>query len=74
VLVVAPDHQGRGLGARLLRAIEDAHPRAARFELTTNMIMPGNVRFYLRHGYEVVEQIQHAPTIRLAFMRKIARR
>ena len=74
VLVVAPDHQGRGLGARLLRAIEDAHPQAARFELTTNMIMPGNVRFYLRHGYEVVEQIQHAPTIRLAFMRKIARR
>ena len=74
VLVVAPDQQGRGLGARLLQAIEDAHPRAGRFELTTNMIMVGNVRFYLRNGYEVVEQVQHAPTIRLAFMRKIARR
>jgi GNAT superfamily N-acetyltransferase len=73
VLVVAPEAQGRGLGARLLRAIEDAHPHAERFELTTNMIMVGNVRFYLRHGYEVVEQVQHAPTIRLAFMRKIAR-
>jgi len=73
VLVVAPEAQGRGLGARLLRAIEDAHPQVERFELTTNMIMVGNVRFYLRHGYEVVEQIQHAPTIRLAFMRKIAR-
>ena len=74
VLVVAPEAQGRGLGARLLRAIEDAHPQVERFELTTNMIMVGNVRFYLRHGYEVVEQLQHAPTIRLAFMRKIARR
>ena len=74
VLVVAPEAQGRGLGARLLRAIEDAHPQFERFELTTNMIMVGNVRFYLRHGYEVVEQLQHAPTIRLAFMRKIARR
>ena len=74
VLVVAPDAQGRGLGAALLKAIEDAHPQVARFELTTNMIMVGNVRFYLRHGYEVVEQLQHAPTIRLAFMRKIARR
>jgi GNAT superfamily N-acetyltransferase len=74
VLVVAPQAQGRGLGARLLHAIEDAHPQAARFELTTNMIMPRNVRFYLSHGYELVEQIQHSPRIRLAFMRKIARR
>jgi len=73
-LAVAPEHQGRGLGARLLKAIEDAHPQAERFELTTNMIMVGNLRFYLRNGYEVVEQIQHSPTIRLAFMRKIARR
>ena len=74
VLVVAPDAQGRGVGARLLKAIEDAHPQVERFELTTNMIMVRNVRFYLSHGYEVVEQVQHAPTIRLAFMRKIARR
>ena len=74
VLAVAPEAQGRGLGARLLRAIEDAHPQVARFELTTNLIMPGNVRFYLRHGYEMVEQLQHSAAIRLAFMRKIARR
>jgi GNAT superfamily N-acetyltransferase len=73
VLVVAQDQRGQGLGARLLAAIEAAHPQAARFELTTNMVMAGNVRFYLRHGYEVVEQIQHAPTIRLAFMRKVVR-
>ena len=71
VLAVAPDAQGRGLGARLLGAIEAAHPEVRRFELTTHMIMVGNVRFYLRHGYEVVEQVQHAPTIRLAFMRKV---
>ena len=73
VLVVADDQRGKGLGARLLAAIEAAHPQAARFELTTNMVMVDNVRFYLRHGYEVVEQIQHAPTIRLAFMRKVVR-
>ena len=71
VLVVAPQAQGRGIGALLLQAIEAAHPQVERFELTTNMIMVGNVRFYLRHGYDVVEQVQHAPTIRLAFMRKV---
>lgn len=74
VLVVAEDQRGQGLGARLLEAIEAAHPDVARFELTTNMIMPANVRFYLRHGYDVVEQVQQAPTIRLAFMRKAVRR
>ena len=74
VLAVAPEAQGRGLGARLLQAIEDAHPQVARFELTTNMIMVANVRFYLRHGYDVVEQMQHSAAIRLAFMRKVARR
>lgn len=70
VLMVAPEAQGRGLGARLLRAIEDAHPDAERFDLTTNMVMAGNVPFYLSQGYEVVDQVQHAPTIRLAIMRK----
>ena len=73
VLMVAAQAQGRGIGALLLQAIEAAHPQVERFELTTNMIMVGNVRFYLRHGYDIVEQVQYAPTIRLAFMRKIAR-
>ena len=73
VLAVAPEAQGRGLGARLLRAIEDAHPQVARFELTTNMVMARNVRFYLGHGYDLVEEIQQSPRIRLAFLRKIAR-
>jgi len=74
VLMVVPEAQGRGIGALLLQAIEGAHPQAERFELTTNMIMVGNVRFYLRHGYDIVEQVQYAPTICLAFMRKIAPR
>ena len=74
VLAVAREAQGRGLGTRLLAAIEAAHPQVERFELTTNMIMAGNVRLYLRHGYAIVDQVQHAPTIRLAVLAKIARR
>ncbi|MEO5689761.1 MAG: GNAT family N-acetyltransferase [Burkholderiaceae bacterium] len=71
VLMVAPDAQGCGVGALLLKAIEDAHPQVERFDLTTNMTMVGNLRFYLRHGYAVVEQMRHADTIQLAFMRKV---
>jgi GNAT superfamily N-acetyltransferase len=71
VLMVAPEAQGRGVGALLLKALEDAHPQVERFELTTNMVMAGNVRFYLRHGYQLVEQLRYADTIQLAFMRKL---
>ena len=74
VLVVAPPAQGRGIGSLLLHAIEAAHPQVERFELTTNMIMAGNVRFYQRHGYAIVDEVQYAPTIRLACMGKVARR
>ncbi len=69
-LIVAPHLQGQGLGSRLLKAIEEAHPAVERFDLTTNMAMVGNVRFYLRHGYEVVEQVQPRPHVQLAIMRK----
>ena len=33
------------------------------------MTTPGALD-YLRHGHDVVDRVQHAPTIRLAFMRK----
>jgi GNAT superfamily N-acetyltransferase len=69
-LVVAPHLQGQGLGGRLLRALEDAHPTVERFDLLTNTVMEGNVRFYLRHGYEVVEKVQPRPGVWLAMMRK----
>ena len=72
ILVVAPQAQGRGIGAALLAAIEQAHPQVERFELTTNMAMAGNLRFYLRHGYAIVDETAYSPTIRLAFMRKPA--
>jgi len=74
ILVVAPQAQGQGIGAMLLKAIEDAHPQVERFELTTNMAMAGNPRFYLRHGYAVVDEPAYSPTIRLALMRKPAAR
>ena len=34
------------------------------------MTTPGALD-YLRHGHDVDDRVQHAPTIRLAFMRKL---
>jgi ribosomal protein S18 acetylase RimI-like enzyme len=69
-LSIAPEHQGRGIGSSLLRAIELAHPMATLFDLLTNTAMPGNVRFYERHGYEVRELRRHSEKIELAYLTK----
>jgi tRNA (guanine37-N1)-methyltransferase len=69
-LVVEPGCQGRGIGSRLLRALESALPEVVRFDLTTNPVMEGNVPFYERHGYRVTEITQYSPTITLAQMSK----
>lgn len=54
-LSVAPDQQGRGVGARLLVAIEEAcADRAARFTLFTGADSARNLKLYERHGYRVV--------------------
>jgi GNAT superfamily N-acetyltransferase len=67
---VDPSHQGRGIGAALVRAIEHAHPDVAQFALTTNTLVPGNVEFYERHGYHVVGRTRYTDRIVLAHLIK----
>lgn len=67
-LSVDPDRQGRGLGSRLLAAIELCHPQAARFELTT--VMDGNIRYYIRRGYHVLRKTAYTSKITLVHMGK----
>ena len=69
---VEPSCQGQGIGASLLRAVEQAHPGAERFVLTTNTLVPGNVAFYERHGYQVVELTRYTDKVILAQMAKVA--
>ncbi len=71
-VIVEPDCQGRGIGASLLEAIEQAHPGIERFDLTTNTLVPGNVAFYERRGYRVVELTRYTGKIVLAQMSKPA--
>lgn len=67
---VDPDYQGCGIGAALLRAIEQGHPEVAQFTLTTNTLVPGNVEFYERHGYHVDGHTQYTDRIVLAHLSK----
>lgn len=69
-LVVDPDHQGRGLGSRLLRALEASLEGVTRIDLTTNTIMEGNEPFYRRHGYQATGTTCPVPGIRLVHMSK----
>ncbi len=69
-LGIEPELHGQGIGSSLLRAIEAAHPRVERFDLTTNAMMDSNVRFYERHGYRVTERTRHTDRITLAQMTK----
>ena len=68
---VEPSYRGRGIGASLLRAIEQAHPTVERFVLTTNTLVPGNVAFYERRGYQVTELTRYTGKIVLAQMVKV---
>jgi ribosomal protein S18 acetylase RimI-like enzyme len=51
-LAVAPDLQGRGVGSRLVAAVEDRyHDEVTRFELFTGPNSEPNIRLYRRLGY-----------------------
>lgn len=70
-LVVAPDLQGRGIGTRLLAAIESAAAgRAEWFALFTGHLSSGNIRLYERHGYEETHREQIRPDLTLVHLTK----
>lgn len=69
-LAVDPANQGGGVGSALLAALERTLPDVARFDLTTNTVMEGNVPFYERHGYRVTALTRHSELVTLAQMSK----
>ncbi|PWR13695.1 GNAT family N-acetyltransferase [Micromonospora sicca] len=70
-LSVAPDQHGRGVGGRLLAAIETACAgRADRCALFTGADSAENLRLYDRHGYRIVAHRPDPHGIRLAVLEK----
>lgn len=68
---VAPDLQGRGIGSRLLSAVESAAPPPVRtLWLVTGAASEPNLRLYRRAGYEVVADKVDDAGVTLAIMEK----
>jgi len=68
-LAIAPDMQGRGIGSKLLAAVE-ARTDATEAELFTGSLSEANLRLYQREGYVETERVREDEGIEQVFLRK----
>lgn len=74
-LVVAPDWQGRGLGSRLLKAVEKLAPgEVTTFELFTGAASERNLAVYAKAGYRELRREAHSAAVDLVYLGKRRRR
>ena len=72
-LVVAPDLQGRGIGTRLLTAVErEAAGKVDRYMLFTGHLSRDNIRLYERHGYTEARRVRSTPSLEMVHLEKRA--
>jgi GNAT superfamily N-acetyltransferase len=69
-LIVHPRLQQRGLGSRLLQAVEREFPEASRYELFTGTRSESNVRLYGSCGYQPVHTEMLSPGVEIVVMEK----
>jgi ribosomal protein S18 acetylase RimI-like enzyme len=70
-LIVHPEFQHRGLGSRLMSALEAEFPDAKRFELFTGSKSAGNIRLYEKLGYKTFRTERLSMQVELVFMEKL---
>src|SRR5512136_1700415 len=69
-LIVHPDFQNRGIGAKLLRAIEGHFAQAKRYELFTGEKSERNLYFYQKWGYRIFRKEALTDKVTLVFLEK----
>ncbi len=69
-LIVHPDFQNQGIGAKLLRALEEHFAQAKRYELFTGEKSERNLYFYQKWGYRIFRQEKLTDKITVVFLEK----
>jgi GNAT superfamily N-acetyltransferase len=69
-LIVHPDTQGKGIGTRLMNAIEGHFSDVQRYELFTGTKSIANIRLYDRLGYKPFKEMVVDKSLSLVFMEK----
>lgn len=69
-LIVHPGLQNRGIGSRLLKAMEDHFPEAARYELFTSERSERNLHLYQKSGYKVFQRERLNDRVMLVYLEK----
>jgi GNAT superfamily N-acetyltransferase len=69
-LMVHPDHRRKGLGKRLLAAVEDYFP-GKRLELFTSTRSKDNIRLYESAGYRIFDQKAVDEDLVFVYMEKV---
>jgi ribosomal protein S18 acetylase RimI-like enzyme len=69
-LMVHPDWQNRGIGAKLLREVERVLPACRRFELFTGTKSEKNIRLYEKAGYRAFKVEKPTDNVELVFLEK----
>jgi ribosomal protein S18 acetylase RimI-like enzyme len=71
-LIVHPDCQNRGIGTRLLQAIEAHFSTAQRYELFTSENSARNLYLYQKLGYQSFRTAKLSEKVTLVYLEKIA--
>jgi GNAT superfamily N-acetyltransferase len=72
-LMVHPDYQRRGIGMRLMQAVERQFEHAGRFELFTGYKSTPNIRLYQRLGYREMQPSPERAHPVIVYMEKVSR-